>query len=378
MKVPFVDLKQQHQALKPEILQAFSQILDSAHFCLGPEVEAFEREFAAAHQVRHAVAVNTGTSALQLALQAVGVEAGDEVITVAMTFVATASAIHYLGAKPVYVDVDPARYTMDPKQIRSKITERTKAIMPVHLYGQPADMDAIMTIADEYNLKVVEDAAQAHLARYKGKSVGSFGHAAGFSFYPGKNLGAVGEGGMVVCNDAVTDKTIRMLRDWGQSTKYHHDLVGYNFRMDALQGAALRIKLRHLDQWTKQRNALAHRYHSQLQDLPLVLPKQFEDCDHVYHVYSVQLPEGVDRSQLQKQLNEAGVQTGIHYPVPCHLQKAYNDGSYKAGDFPVAESIGSRTLSLPMFPEMTHAQQDHVVSALSELIATPNFAKVQG
>jgi dTDP-4-amino-4,6-dideoxygalactose transaminase len=377
MNVPFVDLKQQHQALKPQILEAFSQILDTAHFCLGPEVEAFEREFAEAHQVAHAVAVNTGTSALQLALQAVGVEAGDEVITVAMTFVATASAIHYLGAKPVYVDVDPVRYTMDPSQIRSKITSKTKAIMPVHLYGQPADMDQILAIADEFKLKVVEDAAQAHLARYKGKSVGNFGHATGFSFYPGKNLGAVGEGGMVVCNDPEIAKTLRMLRDWGQSTKYYHDLVGYNFRMDALQGAALRIKLAHLADWTQKRNALAHRYHQLLADLPLGLPKQFEDCDHVYHVYSVQLPQDVDRNQLQKELNQLGVQTGIHYPVPCHLQKAYNDGSYKPGDFPVAESIGARTLSLPMFPEMTHAQQDHVVASMRSLIGSNSSLKAQ-
>jgi dTDP-4-amino-4,6-dideoxygalactose transaminase len=354
VKVPFLDLKAQYHSIKPEIDAAISKILESTQFVLGDEVAAFEREFAAYSGATQGIALNSGTSALHLAFLAVGIGPGDEVITIPHTFVATVAAIRYTGARPVFVDVDPVTFTMDPKKVEAAITPRTKAIAPVHLYGQPADMDPILEVARRRKLLVVEDAAQAHGAKYQGRPVGSLGDLACFSFYPGKNLGAYGEGGMVVTSNEGYAQTIRMLRDWGQDRKYHHLLAGYNYRMEGMQGAILRVKLRHLEKWTEARRAHAARYRQLLGDTGLGLPAERAGSRHVYHVYAVRTRE---REALMKSLSEQGVQTGIHYPVPVHLQPAYADSAYQRGSFPHSEKAADEVLSLPMYPEMT---EDHL------------------
>ncbi len=361
--VPFVDLKQQYQSIRSEIQNAVNGVLESTQFVLGTEVAAFEQEFAAYCGARHGIGVNSGTSALHLALLAAGVGPGDEVITVPFTFVATVAAILYAGAKPVFVDVDPALYTMDPTQLERKITPRTKAILPVHLYGQPADMEPIANIARRHNLTVIEDAAQAHGAEYRGKRVGSLGHMACFSFYPGKNLGAYGEGGMVVTDDPEYARTLRMLRDWGAEKKYHHVLKGFNYRLEGIQGAILRVKLRHLERWTEARRAAAARYSELLDPLGIEIPAEAAYARHVYHVYGLCVPE---RARFQEHLTGRGIQTGIHYPTPVHLLPAYRDLGYEEGDFPVAERVASEELSLPMFPELTGAQIESVCEAIAE------------
>jgi dTDP-4-amino-4,6-dideoxygalactose transaminase len=360
MTVKFLDLQAQYRSIKQEVDEAVLKVLDSAAYVLGPEVAAFEEEFAAMHGAKFGVAVNTGTSALHVALLAAGVGAGDEVITVSMTFTASAAAISYTGATPVFVDIDPASMTMDPALIEAKITPRTKAIMPVHLYGQAADMDAILEVAERHGLPVIEDAAQAHLARYKDRPVGGLGVAAGFSFYPGKNLGAYGEGGLVTTNDEEMAHKMRLLRDWGQSRKYHHEFLAYNYRMDGIQGAILRVKLKYLDGWTEARRAHAAQYQSLLDD---TIPHFTELADrrHVYHIFGVLHPE---RDRLQAWLGEQGVQTGIHYPIPVHLQKVYAELGYKEGDFPHTEAVASRQLSLPMFAELTEAEIERVADAV--------------
>jgi dTDP-4-amino-4,6-dideoxygalactose transaminase len=364
--IPFVDLKLQHQTLRTELNAAINGVLDSCAFTLGPEVQAFEEEFAAYSQAAHGIAVNTGTSALHMALLAAGVGPGDEVITVPFTFVATVSAIDYTGAKPVLVDIDPNSFTMDVTQLRAAITPRTKAIIPVHLYGQTADMDPIMAIAEEHGLVVIEDAAQAHGAEYKGRRAGSLGHMACFSFYPGKNLGACGEGGMVVTNNAVYARTIRMLRDWGAEKKYHHVLKGYNFRMEGMQGAMLRVKLRHLDAWTEGRRAAAAHYTRLLAGSGIPTPAVMPYARHVFHIYAVRSP---NRQAWQDAMLARGVQTGIHYPTPVHLLPAFAELGHKAGDFPHAEKAAQEVLSLPMFGELTLAQVDEVVFALRAVAA---------
>ncbi len=353
MTVPFLDLKAQYESIRAEIDKAVLGVLASTTYVLGPEVEAFEKEFAALHNVRHAVAVNTGTSALHVALLAAGIKAGDEVITVSMTFIATVSAIRYTGATPVFVDVDPETCTMDVNQIESRITPRTRAIMPVHLYGQPADMDPIMEIAGRRNLVVIEDAAQAHAAEYRGRRVGGIGQLAGFSFYPGKNLGAYGEAGMATTNDDRYAHTMRLLRDWGQEKKYYHDVHAFNYRMDAIQGAILRVKLRRLEKWTDARRAHARRYDELLRESGIRHATEAKGRKHVYHIYGVYHER---RAELQTALQAAGVHTGIHYPIPVHLQRAYADLGYKAGDLPVTEAIAREQLSLPMFAELTDEQ----------------------
>ena len=332
-------------------------------FVLGKEVAAFEEEFASYSDARYGVAVNSGTSALHLALLAAGVGPGDEVITVPFTFVATAAAVWYTGAKPVFVDVDPESYCMDSARIEEAITPRTKAILPVHLYGQAADMDAISAIARRHGLPVIEDAAQAHGAEYRGRRCGSIGEMGCFSFYPGKNLGAYGEGGMVTTNNPELARQIRILRDWGAEKKYHHVLKGFNYRMEGVQGAILRVKLRYLEQWTEARRANATLYSRALADSNLHLPKEAPGNRHVYHVYGVMTPR---RRELMDALEAQGVQTGIHYPVPVHLLPAYSDLNYQAGDFPIAERLASEELSLPMFPELAESQIDAVVSAIEE------------
>jgi dTDP-4-amino-4,6-dideoxygalactose transaminase len=364
--IPFVDLKLQHQTLRTELNAAINGVLDSCAFTLGPEVQAFEEEFAAYCQAPHGIAVNTGTSALHMALLAAGVGPGDEVITVPFTFVATVSAIDYTGAKPVLVDIDPTSFTMDVKQLRVAITPRTKAIIPVHLYGQTADMDPIMAIAEEHGLVVIEDAAQAHGAEYKGRRAGNLGHMACFSFYPGKNLGACGEGGMVVTNNPDYARTIRMLRDWGAEKKYHHVLKGYNFRMEGMQGAVLRVKLRHLEAWTEGRRAAAAHYTRLLAGSGIPTPTVMPYARHVFHIYAVRSPK---RQAWQDAMLARGVQTGIHYPTPVHLLPAFAELGHKVGDFPHAEKAAQEVLSLPMFGELTLAQVDEVVFALRAVSA---------
>jgi dTDP-4-amino-4,6-dideoxygalactose transaminase len=371
MPVPFLDLKSQYAALKPEILDAVNRVFESTQFVLGAEVAAFESEFAAYTQTRHAVAVNSGTSALHLALLAAGIQPGDEVITVPCTFVATVAAIQYTGARPVFVDVDPITYTMDPDLIEAAITPRTRAILPVHLYGNPAAMDPILAIARRHNLTVIEDAAQAHGAQYRGRPCGSLGDLACFSFYPGKNLGAYGEGGIVTTNSPEHARTIRMLRDWGAEEKYRHVLKGFNYRMEGVQGAILRIKLRHLEAWTEARRAHAAAYRRALAHAGIVLPIEPAGNRHVYHIYAILTQ---DRPGLIAALNAQGIQTGIHYPYPVHLLPAYSDLGYRAGQFPVSEQIAAEELSLPMFPEMTEEQIETVARAVMEFDATHTLA----
>jgi dTDP-4-amino-4,6-dideoxygalactose transaminase len=363
MTVPFMDLKSQYAAIKDEVLAAVKDVLESANFVLGKEVTAFEEEFAAFSGTQHGIAVNSGTSALHLALLAAGVGPGDEVITVPCTFVATVAAIVYTGATPVFVDVDPVSYTMDTTKIEAAITVRTKAILPVHLYGNPADMDPIVSLARRHNLVVIEDSAQAHAAEYRGRRCGSIGDMGCFSFYPGKNLGAYGEGGLVTTNNQEYAKKIRMLRDWGAERKYEHVLKGFNYRMEAIQGAILRIKLKHLEQWTESRRAHAAAYARELSGSGLMLPEQQHASRHVYHVYAVLTPK---RKELMDSLNAQGIQTGIHYPYPIHLLPAHADLGYSLGDFPVSERVAAQELSLPMFPEMTDGHIQAVGRAIRE------------
>jgi dTDP-4-amino-4,6-dideoxygalactose transaminase len=364
--IPFVDLKSQYNSIKDEINTAVLNVLDSTQFILGDEVVAFEQEFATYCSAEHGVALNTGTSALHLALLAAGIGAGDEVITVPFTFVATVSAIAYTGATPVFVDIDPVSYTMDVNQIEKAITAKTKAIMPVHLYGQPADMDPIMEIAHRHGLKVIEDAAQAHRSEYKGRRVGSIGDIGCFSFYPGKNLGAYGEGGMAVTNNPEYAQKMRMLRDWGQDGRYNHVMKGYNYRMDGIQGAILRVKLRYLDRWTDARRTHAAQYDALLADSGLKTPVAMPYGHHVYHVYVLRVPQ---REALQQKLNDRGIQTGIHYPIPVHLQKAFADLGHHKGDFPESELVAAEVLSLPMYPELSEAQINVIATAVCESLS---------
>jgi len=363
--VPFLDLKAQYDSIKDEVLSAVSATFASTQFVLGKEVAAFEEEFAAYSGGKFGIGVNSGTSALHLALLAAGVKPGDEVITVSCTFVATVAAIDYAGARPVFVDVDPLTHNMDASQVEAAITERTRVIMPVHLHGQPADLDPILDIARRHRLLVIEDAAQAHAAEYQGRRVGSIGDLGCFSFYPGKNLGAYGEGGMVVTNNEEFAHTIRMLRDWGQERKYHHVLKGFNYRMEGVQGAILRVKLRHLDAWTEARRRHAAVYNELLADVDVQKPVEMPYAKHVYHVYAIRTPR---RDALQESLQAQGIQTGIHYPIPVHLQKAYADFGYGPGDLPVTEQASNELLSLPMFAELQEPQIAAVCAAVREAL----------
>lgn len=364
MAVPFVDLKAQYQSIKAEIDAALIGTMESSAFTLGPEVAQLEKDFAAYAGAPFAAGVNNGTSALHLALLAAGVGPGDEVITVPFTFIASASAIHYTGAKPVFVDIDPVTFTMDPAAVEAAITPRTRAIVPVHLYGQMADMDPIMAIANKHGLFVLEDAAQAHGAEYNGKRAGSIGDAAGFSFYPGKNMGAAGEGGMTVTRHAEINRKVRMLRDWGAEKKYHHEIIGYNMRMEGIQGAVLRVKLRHIEKWTEMRRAAAARYRSMFEGTGVATPVELANRRHVYHIYAIRTTE---RQRWIDALSAKGIQTGIHYPFPLHMLKAFDFLGYKAGQFPHAEKAAAEVLSLPMYPELSALQQEEVVAAVTEL-----------
>lgn len=359
--IPLVDLKSQYQSIKSEIDIAIAEVLESSHFILGPQVEAFEEDFARICETRFACGVNSGTSALHLALLAAGVGPGDEVISVSYTFVATAAAILYTGARPVFVDIDPLTCNIDPAKIESAITSRTKVIMPVHLHGNCADMDPIMELSRRHNLIVIEDAAQAVAADYRGRRAGSIGDLACFSFYPGKNLGAYGEAGAIVTNNENYAMLIRRLRDHGQSEKYHHERLGYNYRMEAIQGAVLRVKLKYIEQWTNARRSHAAAYRSQLADAGVRLLEETAGGKSVHHIFPVFTPE---RDQLQRHLQAAGVGTGIHYPIPVHLQSGYRDLGHGAGDFPHTEKAAAETLSLPMFAELTRDDLTRVAESV--------------
>lgn len=362
--IPFVDLKAQYTSIREDVNAAIQGILDTCQFTLGAEVAAFEKEFASFSQAEFGVGVNSGTSALHLALLAAGIGPGDEVITVPFTFVATVAAIHYSGAKTVFVDIDPVSFTMDPARLEAAITSKTKAIMPVHLYGQSADMDPILEIARKHGLVVIEDAAQAHGAEYKGRRAGSMGDMGCFSFYPGKNLGAYGEGGMVVTSNPDYTRTLRMLRDWGAEKKYHHVLKGYNYRLEGIQGAVLRVKLRHLEAWTEARRRAAADYEKAFVGSGIPTPKAMPYARHVYHVYAIRTQH---RQVWQDALQAEQIQTGIHYPIPVHLLPAYADLGYKAGEFPHSEQAANEVLSLPMFPELTTQQCGTVAAAVRRL-----------
>ncbi len=366
--IPFVDLKAQYRSIQSEIEPAVLATLQSAEFVLGSRVKAFEQDFAAYCGAGQAIAVNSGTSALHLALLAAGVGPEDEILTTPFTFVATVAAIRYTGARPVFADIDPASFTIDPAAIERLITPRTKVILPVHLYGQTADMDPILEIARRHRLTVIEDAAQAHGAEYKGRRAGSLGDLGCFSFYPGKNLGAYGEGGAVTTSNPEYTRTIRMLRDWGQEVKYHHVLKGFNYRMEGIQGAILGVKLRHLEAWTEARRAHARRYTELLSAAGVRTPAEMPWARHVYHVYAIR---SAARDELQKQLQAAGVQTGIHYPIPVHLTEAHADLGYHRGDFPHAEAAADEVLSLPMFAELT---DDQVAEASAAVIKFSHVA----
>src|SRR3984885_10363688 len=364
--VPYLDLRAQYRGIKAEIDAAIAGVLDSCQFVLGSEVVRFEEEFARYSGASECIALNSGTSALHLALLAAGVGAGDEVITVPFTFVASVAAVLYAGARPVLVDIEPRTFNMDPAAIEAAITSRTKVILPVHLYGQTADMDPILEIARRHSLIVIEDAAQAHGAEYKGRRAGSIGDIACFRFYPAKNLGAYGEGGAVTTNNATYAKTVRMLRDWGQDRKYHHVLRGFNYRMEGLQGAILRVKLRHLEQWTERRRAFARAYNQALAEYDVERPAEMPWARHVYHLYTVR---SKDRDGLQKALLEEGIQTAVHYAEPVHVQPAYSDLGYARGAFPEAEQAAGEVLSLPMYPEMTDEQIQQVGQAFDRIFA---------
>jgi len=365
MKVPFVDLTTQFQAMRDEVVPAMTKIMQGAHFILGEEVALFEKEFAAFCEAGYAVGVDSGTSALELALRAYHIGPGDEVITVTNSFIATALAISRTGATPVFVDVAPPTYTLDVSQLPRALTSHTKAIIPVHLYGHPADMDTIMEIAQAHNLVVIEDACQAHGARYKGRRAGSLGHAAAFSFYPAKNLGAYGDGGMVVTSDEQVTAKIRMLRDYGQREKYHHLMQGFNHRLDTLQAAVLRAKLKHLDAWNQARRRHARQYAELLAQSPAVLPAEADYAEAVYHLYVIRVD---DRNELKAYLQSQGIATGIHYPIPIHLQPAYRDLGYHRGDFPVAERDAKQMLSLPMYPELDANAIEFVAETINAFI----------
>jgi dTDP-4-amino-4,6-dideoxygalactose transaminase len=362
--VPYLDLRAQYRPLRSEVLRALEEICESTSFAQGRATSEFEAKFAAYCGIDHCVSLNSGTSALHLALRCLDVGPGDEVVTVSMTFVATAWAISYVGATPVFVDIDPVRRTLNPDNLEAAITSRTKAIIPVHLYGMPAEMDRIMTIAEQHRLPVIEDAAQAHGAKYRGTRIGQFGKIACFSFYPSKNLGAYGEGGALITNDASVARRARSFRDHAQSQKYLHDEIGYNYRMDSFQGAVLSIKLKHLDEWNSARIDCARQYTELLKDSSYKLPAHLPDSECVWHCYVIETPE---RDRVRAALQDVGIQSAVHYPVPIHLQKAYAHLDYRSGDLPVTEALCEHCLSLPIYPELSKEKISRVASVLLDL-----------
>ncbi len=368
MNIPLVDLHKQYLPLKNEILSGIEHALDDMHLFLGENVQALENEFAQVCGARHGIGVSDGTAALHIILRARGIGPGDEVITVSHTFIATAEAILLAGARPVFVDIHPSTYLMDVEQVKSRITPRTKAVLPVHLYGQTVDMDPLLELAARHGLKVIEDACQAHGAEYNGRKVGSLGDAAAFSFYFSKNLGAYGEGGVITTNSDELARRIRMIRDHGSERRYYHDLVGFNGRLDEIQAVVLRAKLPHLADWNEQRRLHAARYGYLLEDTPVTTPFTCPENKHVYHLYVVRVPE---RDELQASLKSRGIFTGIHYPVPAHLQNAMGWLAYKAGDLPVTERVAGEILSLPMYAELTDAEIEYIADSIKAFYATP-------
>ncbi len=366
MKVPFADLKAQHAPIRGEIRRAIDAVVDSGEFSLGQFVEEFEHKFASYCKVNYAVAVGSGTDALLLSLLALGVGSGDEVITVPMTYVATAEAISMTGAKPVFVDIDQSTYTMNPHLLKDTISSKTKAIIPVHLFGHPADMESIMEIAEKYRIPVIEDASQAHGTLYRGRKTGSLGHIGCFSFYPSKNLGALGEAGAIVTNDRKVTEKLRCLRNHGQLTKNQHCLIGWNSRMDNIQAAVLTVKLKYLDQNNALRRDIAIQYGNTLKSFAnLVTPIEANDAVHSYHIYAIQVP---DRKKFVDMLNGRCIGHAIHYPIPIHLQKAYSHLGYRIGDFIVSEKCSKRFVSLPVFPELSNQQITIVIESLRDCL----------
>lgn len=365
MKIPILDLTAQYKSIKNEIDTAIKNVVDSQHFILGPEVENFEKEISAYCGTKYAVGVASGTDALILSLKALGIGQGDEVITTPFTFFATAESISLVGAKPVFVDIDPGTYCMNPELIEDKITKNTKAIMPVHLFGQCADMDRILEVARINNLKVIEDTAQAMGATYKGRQAGSMGDAGALSFFPSKNLGAFGDGGMVITNNKDIAETIKMLRVHGSTVRYIHSEIGTNSRLDALQAAVLRVKLKYLDKWLESRRRIGQYYNDHLQDnKALAVPAAPSYNTHTYHLYTLRVKPGPEK--LSRSLNEAGIEARTYYPVPLHLQECYKDLGYKKGEFKVSELAASQTFSIPIYPELGVNEQKFIIEKINE------------
>lgn len=375
MQVPFLDLKIQYQSIKSEIDPAIQNVIDNTAFVLGKSVADFESAFAKAHDVKFCCGVSSGTDANHLVLWSLGIKAGDEVIIPANTFIATAWGATLCGAKPVFVDCEPDSYNIDPAKVEKAITKKTKAIVAVHLYGQPADMDPLSEIAKKHKIHLVEDCAQSHIAEYKAKKVGGLSEAASFSYYPGKNLGAYGEGGSVTTNNSEIAQKVKMIRDHGAVQKYNHEIFGHNYRMEGIQGAVLGVKLKHLDKWTDGRRRAAAKYRELLGDLEDVkVPSEMPYAKHVYHLYVIQVgvdkkPSSGKRDALQKYLGENGISTGLHYPIPLHLQPCFRDYNYKKGDFPSAERLAECGLSLPMYPELKDEQIEYVCSKIREFVS---------
>jgi dTDP-4-amino-4,6-dideoxygalactose transaminase len=365
IKVPFLDLPKQHIAIEEEIHIAMSKVIRSSNFCSGPAVATFEKQFARFVGTRYCIAVNSGTSALHLALLAAGIGEGDEVIAPAMTFMATVAAIQYTGATPKLVDIEADSFCLSPKSIEQAITDKTRAIIPVHLYGLPARMSEILAIAEKNDILVIEDAAQAHGAKIGGENCGNLGDLATFSFYPGKNLGACGEGGAVTTDNEDFARLIRSMRDWGQEGKGNHINPGFNYRMDGLQGAALSVKLQYLDKWTKERQRAAARYRELLTEESIELQIERKEANHVYHIFAILTKE---RDQISEALQANDISYGIHYPTPIHLQPSFSSLGYSQGDFPMAECIANEELSLPIYPEITDEQIAHVVKHLKKAL----------
>lgn len=364
MNISLLDLKAQYETIKDEIQGAMNEVLESSRFILGSNVKSLEEEISEYIGTKNAIGVANGTDALYLTLKAYGIGEGDEVITTPFTFFSTAETISNVGAKPVFVDIDLYTFNIDVKQIEGKITEKTKAIMPVHIFGQPADMDEIMEIAERFHLVIIEDACQAIGAEYKGRKVGSIGHAACFSFFPTKNLGGYGDGGMIVTNDDSIMEKIKMLRSHGQKVKYYNEILGYNSRLDEIQAAILRVKLRYLDMWNDARKEKASIYNGKIDNSIVRTPYQADNVKHIYHLYIIQSEH---REETIKYLKEMGISTGIYYPVPLHLQNVYKDLGYKDGDFPNSEYICERTFAIPLYPELTEEQQSYIINTINSI-----------
>tara|TARA_Y100000590_G_scaffold465634_1_gene638467 strand:- start:3183 stop:4292 length:1110 start_codon:yes stop_codon:yes gene_type:complete len=363
--VPFFELKNEYLSISKEINYAIKKVLNDTQFILGDDVDYFEDEFSSYLGINHSIGVNSGTDALHLALRALNIGEGDEVITVANTYSATVLAIIYTGAKPIFVDIDPKSYNIQVNLIENAISTNTKAIIPVHLYGQPVDMDSIIEIAAKYNIKVIEDVAQSHGSLYKGKKTGTMGNIGCFSFYPSKNLGAYGDAGAIVTNDKEIVSRIKILRNLGQKEKNKHSIIGYNSRLDSMQAAILRIKLKYLDIWNEKRINHSNLYHELLSNHDIELPLKMDYSDHVYHLYVIRIK---NRDQVMNKLSASGIETGIHYPTPVHLQKAFKFLNYKRGDFPNAEEASKTILSLPMYPSLGDYQIQYVTKKLSQIM----------